>query len=50
MLDLYFQLSRRWFPDELAQAPKKKLTHRALDDIKESIAELSYYRSAVFKK
>ena len=30
--------------------PEKKLLHRAMDDIKESIEELKYYRKNVFKK
>lgn len=42
------ELCRRWYPDALARAPTKKETHRALDDIRESIAELAYYRSAIF--
>lgn len=42
------ELSRRWFPLALANAPKKALGHRALDDIRESVAELAYYRSTVF--
>jgi oligoribonuclease len=29
-------------------APPKRTTHRALDDIRESIAELAYYRSRIF--
>ena len=36
------ELARRWYPD--AEAPPKANTHRALDDILESIAELRYYR------
>src|SRR5690606_29751917 len=43
------ELVRRWYPDALAQAPKKKETHRALDDIRESLEELRYYRRTVFK-
>ena len=43
------ELSRRWYPEEYAMAPKKKMSHRALDDIKESIEELRYYRSKLFK-
>ncbi|KAG0315019.1 Oligoribonuclease, mitochondrial [Linnemannia gamsii] len=43
------ELARRWFPSEFEQVPKKKEAHRALDDIKESIGELKYYRSSVFK-
>ncbi|XP_052794148.1 oligoribonuclease, mitochondrial-like isoform X2 [Mya arenaria] len=43
------ELSRRWYPSEFSRAPKKKLSHRALDDIKESIEELNYYRQNIFK-
>ena len=43
------ELVRRWYPDAYANAPKKAGGHRALDDIKESVAELSYYRETVFK-
>ncbi|KAF9929496.1 Oligoribonuclease, mitochondrial [Linnemannia zychae] len=43
------ELTRRWYPKEFENAPPKKAAHRALDDIKESIRELEYYRSAVFK-
>ncbi len=42
------ELCRRWYPDVLAGAPPKKETHRALDDIRKSIAELAYYRSTIF--
>lgn len=44
------ELARRWFPKEFEAVPRKKEAHRALDDIKESIGELKYYRSSVFKK
>jgi len=43
------ELARRWYPDTLAAAPRKEQTHRALDDIKESINELRYYRRTVFR-
>ena len=43
------ELSRRWFPGVLTAAPRKTGGHRALDDIRESVAELAYYRGAVFK-
>ncbi|KFH73233.1 hypothetical protein MVEG_00454 [Podila verticillata NRRL 6337] len=43
------ELARRWYPREFAATPPKQGAHRALDDIKESIAELRYYRGAVFK-
>ena len=42
------ELCRRWYPDVLAAAPPKAETHRALDDIRELIAELAYYRSTIF--
>jgi oligoribonuclease len=42
------ELVRRWYPNVLAGAPKKEGSHRALDDIRESVAELRYYREAVF--
>ncbi|SPP32031.1 Oligoribonuclease [Arsenophonus endosymbiont of Aleurodicus floccissimus] len=37
------ELVRRWKPDILAGFTKKN-THQALEDIRESIAELAYYR------
>ncbi|MGH9006159.1 MAG: oligoribonuclease [Acidimicrobiales bacterium] len=43
------ELCRRWYPEALGGAPGKQTTHRAMDDVKESVAELAYYRSAVFK-
>jgi oligoribonuclease len=43
------ELCRRWYPDALPGAPAKKVSHRALDDIQESVAELAYYRSAIFR-
>jgi len=42
------ELARRWFPQITAKQQKKKDTHRALDDIRESIEELRYYRTNVF--
>ncbi|KAG7222791.1 hypothetical protein INR49_016110 [Caranx melampygus] len=39
----------RWFPEEYKLVPHKKASHRALDDIRESIKELQYYRANVFK-
>ena len=42
------ELSRRWYPRVYFNAPKKSGGHRALADIRESIAELRYYREAVF--
>jgi oligoribonuclease len=42
------ELVRRWYPDVLAQRGWKAGTHRALDDIRESVAELQVYRQLVF--
>jgi len=42
------ELSRRWFPRAYFSSPRKAGGHRALVDITESIAELRYYREAVF--
>lgn len=42
------ELSRRWYPNQLARAPRKAVAHRALDDINESIKELRHYRENVF--
>ena len=43
------ELCRRWYPEAFASAPEKKGAHRALDDIRESIAELRHYRAAIFR-
>lgn len=42
------ELTRRWQPDILNGFDKKGV-HLALDDIRESIAEMQYYRQQVFK-
>ena len=42
------ELTRRWQPDVL-EGFSKQGTHLALDDIRESIAELKYYRETIFK-
>lgn len=42
------ELARRWRPDVLAGV-KKSSAHLALDDIKDSIAELKHYRATFFK-
>jgi oligoribonuclease len=38
------ELCRRWYPEIYAKRPNKTEQHRALDDIRESIEELRYYR------
>jgi oligoribonuclease len=42
------ELVRRWYPDG-PQPPEKQHAHRALDDIRESIEELRFYRAHVFR-
>ena len=42
------ELARRWSPQVLSGAPSKAGTHRALDDIRESVEELRFYRQALF--
>jgi len=42
------ELVRRWYPEPYAARPAKKGDHRALEDIRESIEELRYYRSVAF--
>jgi oligoribonuclease len=42
-------LHELWQPEHLQKRlPEKKMTHRAIDDIKESIAELRFYRANIF--
>lgn len=42
------ELARRWNPSIFRAAPDKNTTHRALDDIRESIDELRHYRERFF--
>jgi oligoribonuclease len=41
------ELVKRWVPG--LEMPTKKNTHRALDDIRESVEELRYYREHAFR-
>ena len=41
------EIVRRWYPDQ--QAFRKKLVHRALEDIRESVAEMKFYQKVYFK-
>lgn len=43
------ELTRRWYPEVLRKRPEKEGRHRALEDIKESVDELRYYRDTVFR-
>ncbi len=42
------ELVRRWYPGLTNGRPYKVGTHRALDDIRESVAELRFYRERIF--
>jgi oligoribonuclease len=42
------ELARRWYPATLATSPPKRESHRALDDVRESIDELRFYRRTIF--
>jgi oligoribonuclease len=42
------ELVRRWYPEVRAERPRKAGNHRALDDIRDSVAELRFYRERVF--
>lgn len=44
------ELVKRWYPGmEHARSPKPQ-THRAMDDVRESIAELRFYREHAFRE
>ncbi len=42
------ELCRRWYPAIYRKRPGKAEHHRALDDVRESIAELRFYREKLF--
>jgi oligoribonuclease len=42
------ELCRRWYPALYRKRPGKAEQHRALDDIRESIAEMRFYREKLF--
>ena len=43
------ELARRWKPELLDGAPRKAGGHRAMDDIRESVEELAFYREHFFQ-
>jgi oligoribonuclease len=43
------ELCRRWYPAAFKHRPGKREVHRALEDVRESIRELAYYREAMLK-
>lgn len=42
------ELAKRWHPEVAASAPGKNTGHRAMADIKDSVAELAHYRQHIF--
>lgn len=44
------EVGKRWFPDLIKHAPTKARGHRAMDDIKESVTELQFYREHLFRQ
>lgn len=44
------ELCKRWNSSIFSGCPKKKLVHRGLDDIRESLHELVYYKQFMFQK
>jgi oligoribonuclease len=42
------ELCKRWRPDVYTGRPHKQTAHRAMDDVRESVAELVYYRDQFF--
>ncbi|HEY7136978.1 MAG TPA: oligoribonuclease [Acidimicrobiia bacterium] len=43
------ELCRRWYPETYRKRPGKAEKHRALDDVRESIAELRFYRETILR-
>lgn len=43
------ELVSRWMPEVSASLPPSRKRHRALDDIRDSIGELKYYRKNAFR-
>ena len=43
------ELGRRWYPKDYSDLGKGSSAHRAMDDIKESVEELKYWRERVFR-
>ena len=43
------ELCRRWYPEIYSKRPGKSEQHRALDDIRESIEELRFYRDNLLR-
>ncbi len=43
------ELARRWYPADLSGLHKSQSAHRAMDDIRQSVEELRYWREKVFR-
>lgn len=43
------ELANRWYPEVARRRPEKGGRHRALDDIRESVEELRFYRRELFR-
>lgn len=43
------ELARRWYPKEFQGYQKQQSAHRAMDDIRQSVNELRYWREHVFR-
>ena len=44
------ELCNRWYPSIWLNQPSKSRSHRAIDDVKDSIAQLKFYREQIFIK
>jgi oligoribonuclease len=44
------EIVSRWYPADYKMPRPKRQTHRVMEDIRESIDELKFYRSRVFIK
>lgn len=43
------ELCRMWYPDAFPNAPKKRYSHRALEDIEDTLEELKFYKLNILK-
>jgi len=43
------ELAKRWYPETVADRVRKNGTHRAMDDVQASVAELRFYREHLFR-
>ena len=42
------ELARRWYPNIAYSRPQSGVSHRAMDDIRDSVAEMVHYRDKIF--